>query len=169
MGFAPGPGGVVLEVSAEEERALSDLLYSVLELLAADGDGAAEDPVQQRWFPSAYPDDEAAAAEFRRFTQGDLAQAKRTAAVGALESLDTAPVDGVRHLSESAALAWLAALNDIRLAFATRIGIGAEEPEAGSEGRSPGRAEASEAVDETALAIYDWLTWLQETLVRALP
>ena len=33
-----------------------------------------EDPVLQRLFPSAYPDDEEAASEFRRYTEGTLAR-----------------------------------------------------------------------------------------------
>ena len=45
MAFLPGPDGVLLELRDDEQRALSDLLYSVLELLATE---AADDPVRQR-------------------------------------------------------------------------------------------------------------------------
>ena len=37
---------------------------------------APEDPVLARLFPTAYPDDEEAAAEFRRFTEGGLRDGK---------------------------------------------------------------------------------------------
>src|SRR3954447_5712271 len=42
------------------------------ELEPSAEEAVPEDPVLQRLFPSAYPDDPAAAAEFRRFTQRDL-------------------------------------------------------------------------------------------------
>ena len=38
-----------------------------------------EDPVLARLFPTAYPEDEEAAAEFRRFTEGALRDGKAAA------------------------------------------------------------------------------------------
>lgn len=150
MGFAPGAGDVVLlQVDADEQRILSDLCYGVLELLA-DGRAETDDAVLQRWFPDAYADDPDAAAEFRRFTTDDLTRAKRAAAVAALETLDEPGTDGIRTLPTEAGLAWMSTLNDIRLALGTRMGEMAE-------------------VDEATEALYDWLTWLQETLVRSMP
>ncbi len=59
-------------------------------------------------------------------------------------------------------MAWLGALNDLRLALGTRLGV--EED----------WAEQLAALDDgdpraLLLAVYDWLSWLQETLVRSLP
>ncbi len=64
---------------------------------------------------------------------------------------------GIR-LSLEQADAWLAALNDVRLALGTAIEISDEMPEELPEDdpRSP------------HLAVYHWLTWVQESLVQAL-
>ena len=56
---------------------------------------------------------------------------------------------------------WLRALNDVRLALGVRLGITEEyEHELGGLGSDDPRA--------AYLQVYDWLTYLQETLVRAL-
>ena len=47
-----------------------------------------EDPVLARLFPSAYPDDEEAAGEFRRFTEGGLRDAKARAAALVIDALE---------------------------------------------------------------------------------
>ena len=49
-----------------------------------------EDPVLQRLFPSAYPDDEEAASEFRRYTEGTLRDGKADAAALIIDTLEEA-------------------------------------------------------------------------------
>src|SRR3954464_5399461 len=49
-----------------------------------------EDPVLARLFPTAYPADEEAAAEFRRFTEGSLRDGKADAAIRIIETLEEA-------------------------------------------------------------------------------
>jgi hypothetical protein len=161
MGFARSDAGVVLQLDGDEQRILSDLLYGVLEVLADDG-RAPGDPVLQRWFPTAYPDDPAAAAEFRRFTADDLTRAKRDSAVTALETLDDPGADGERLLPPETALSWLASLNDIRMALGVRLGLVA------APGEDPLDPDELDPEDPVAV-LYDWLTWLQETLVRSMP
>src|SRR3546814_12248783 len=51
---------------------------------------APEDPVLARLFPSAYPDDEEAAGEFRRFTESTLRDGKARAAVAIIDGLEEA-------------------------------------------------------------------------------
>src|SRR6476646_6190555 len=48
---------------------------------------APDDPVLARLFPTAYPDDEEAAAEFRRFTEGGLRDNKASRAVAIIDDL----------------------------------------------------------------------------------
>ncbi len=160
MGFAPGgPDSVLLHLTEDEQQILTSLLYSVLETLAEpeDPDGAA---LRQRWFPEAYPDDAEAAERFRAKAEADLMQGKRAHAAACLATLDAAADDGTRVLGLDDATAWALALNDIRLALGTRLGVGADD-----DPQSP------PADDERApaLDLYDWLTWMQETLVRSLP
>ena len=49
-----------------------------------------EDPVLARLFPTAYPDDEEAAAEFRRFTEGSLRDGKAAGAATIIDTLEDA-------------------------------------------------------------------------------
>lgn len=160
MGFAPGgPDSVLLHLTEDEQQILTSLLYSVLETLAEpeDPEGSA---LHQRWFPEAYPDDAEAAERFRERAEADLMQGKRGNAAACLATLDAAPDDGTRVLDLDEATAWALALNDIRLALGTRLGVGADydgQPASADDERVP------------ALDLYDWLTWMQETLVRSLP
>jgi Domain of unknown function (DUF2017) len=118
-----------------------------------------DDPVLARLLPDAYPDDAAAAGEFRRYTESGLRSGKVAAA---RTVLDTLPEDGGRiRLSADEAQTWLRSLNDIRLALGTRLEV-TEDREAMLERVGQDSPQAA------GLWIYDWLTLLQETLVEAL-
>lgn len=86
-----------------------------------------EDAALLRLRPDAYAaevDDGTAAAEFRRFTEGDLEALQRSRVASVLETLS----DGDRFdLDEGQAQAWVGALNDLRLASASRLGIEDDE------------------------------------------
>ena len=49
-----------------------------------------DDPVLARLFPTAYPHDDEASAEFRRFTEGTLRDGKAGAAIGIIDDLEEA-------------------------------------------------------------------------------
>ena len=124
------------------------------EALMAEFSGATtipEDPVLARLFPTAYPDDDEAAADFRRFTEGGLRDGK-AAASGLVIDVE---------LSRPEAETWMRAFTDIRLALATRLGV-----EAGDEDywhSLPDDDPRAQAHD-----IYEWVGYLQETVVEAL-
>ena len=118
-----------------------------------------EDPVLARLFPDAYGDDPEAAGDFRRYTEPGLRSGKVEAARTVLATL---PAEGGRvRLSAGDAEAWLRALNDVRLALGVLLGITEdyERELADVTGTDPRSA---------YLQVYDWLTFLQETLVRSL-
>jgi hypothetical protein len=118
-----------------------------------------DDPVLARLFPDAYAGDEASSGEFRRFTEAGLRSGK---VAGAQTVLATLPGTGGRvRLPAGDAEAWVRVLNDVRLALGVRLGI-TEDYE--HELPGAGRGELHSAY----LQVYDWLTFLQETLVRAL-
>jgi hypothetical protein len=149
-GTAPGRGGT-------EPGPLADL-----EALLGSTGGAADppdDPVLARLLPDAYRDDTEAAGEFRRFTEQELRSGKLAAAQTVL---DTLPEDGGRvELTEEDAQVWLRALNDVRLALGVRLEI--------TEDTAQHTQDLDPADPRSAyLWVYDWLTYLQETLVRAL-
>jgi hypothetical protein len=129
-----------------------------------------DDPVLKRLFPTAYTEDEEAAAEFRRFTEGGLRDGKANAAVTIIDTLEEAglPPELTENglvidveLDEPTALAWMRSFTDLRLALATRLEIveGDEEYWQSLPDDDP-RGQAHD--------IYDWVGYLQETLVRAL-
>jgi len=129
-----------------------------------------EDPVLARLFPTAYPEDEEAAAEFRRFTEGTLRDGKAAGASSIIDALEDAGLppelteDGLMidvELEPPAAETWLRSFTDLRLALATRL-----EVEEGDEERwqsLPDDDPRAQAHD-----IYEWVGYLQETLVGAL-
>jgi hypothetical protein len=128
-----------------------------------------DDPVLARLFPTAYPDDDEAAADFRRFTESTLRDGKAAAAGSVIDALEQAglpsePEDGLYidvELDEQAAMAWLRCFTDMRLAIATRLGV-----EEGDD--DYWESLAPEDPRAQVHDIYDWLGYLQETLVRAL-
>jgi hypothetical protein len=129
-----------------------------------------DDPVLARLFPTAYPDDEEASSEFRRFTEGTLRDGKAQAAITIIEGLEEAGLppelteEGLMidvELDQPTAEVWMRSFTDLRLALATRLEI--EEGDEGYWHSLPDddpRAQAHE--------IYDWVGYLQESLVQAL-
>ncbi|WP_067452951.1 DUF2017 domain-containing protein [Actinomadura macra] len=169
--------GVRVRLEAEETALVRALMEQLIALLG-DGPGAEEgladelasmgiaedatksdDPVLARLFPDAYRDDGEAAGEFRRYTEMGLRDGKREAANTVLSSLKEPRADII--LDQEQAQAWLRALNDVRLALGTRLDIGEEWYDEASrlDPRDP---------RTPMFAAYDWLTMLQESLVRVL-
>jgi hypothetical protein len=165
--FAPGEAVLLGVLLAElmtllqgdeaDEGGVVDPLETLTGLTDAHQSGTTpEDPVLARLLPDAYADDAERAAEFRRYTEDELRTAKRAQAHAALESL---PEKGGRVvLDEGLTEAWLGALNDVRLALATRLGV-TEDSHTELEGMDPTTRRARE------LTVYLWLGYLQETLV----
>lgn len=178
-------GRIVVRLDAHEKALLTTLAEQLLDIVApptnvhADplavelgledldtgvdlsGMGLLEDrdPVTQRLFPDAY-EQPAEAMEFRRFTEMGLRQAKTAAARTMLDSCHSS---GEKiTLNRNQAMAWLTALNDMRLALSVRLGI---------ETTADVERLAEEPVDDetrTTYHVYDYLAFLQETLVRAM-
>ncbi|MBD3947478.1 DUF2017 domain-containing protein [Nocardioides ganghwensis] len=143
------------------------------EAMMAEFSGATtipEDPVLARLFPTAYPEDEEAASDFRRFTEGGLRDGKAAASGSIIDVLEEAGLppelteDGLVidvELTPDEAETWMRAFTDIRLALATRLGV-----EAGDEHywhSLPDDDPRAQAHD-----IYEWVGYLQETIVEAL-
>jgi Domain of unknown function (DUF2017) len=167
MGTAADPGAADLTASGslagQDPAGPGEPALSIEELAAAIGatgpTSPPEDPVLARLLPDAYRDDPEAAGEFRRYTEQGLRSGK---AAAAQTVLDTLPAGGGRvRLGPEDAQAWLRALNDVRLAIGTVLGI-TEDYENEMEA-------ASWADPRSAyLEVYHWLGYLQDSLVRAL-
>lgn len=184
-------GGIFATFEPGEAQMLANLSGQVVELLR-DRNGVSEsepdplfsqvgmsgplmppdDPVLRRLLPDAYRDDPEDAAEFRRYTEQSLSAAKVSNAellIGSLIdgglSFEEDDLESTKQieveLDPDTVQAWLRALTDIRLSLAVRLGIETDEDlmlVAASED------EAIAAMTE----IYDWLGYVQESLVAAL-
>jgi hypothetical protein len=130
----------------------------LLAALAADLgsrlDRDRDDVDLRRLFPPAYVDADSDEAEYRRLMRDDLVDLRR----GALDTF--AGTLHQQELSEEELEAWLSALNDLRLVLGTRLDVREDTFARRIDRRDP-------RADE--LAIYAYLTWLQEQAVAASP
>jgi hypothetical protein len=154
------PGRASTDRAGSDPEKPPDPLDDLARLLGQTGPATPpDDPVLARLLPDAYSDDTEAAGDFRRFTEQELRNGKAAAARTVLATL---PEDGGRvRLSEEEAQVWLRALNDVRLALGVRLSI-TEDFDARVANLDPADPRSA------YMWIYDWLTFLQETLVRAL-
>jgi hypothetical protein len=148
--------------ASEASDPRTDELAALVGMPDLDGGPAPEfpdDPVLARLLPDGYRDNPDAAMEFRRFTESGLRSAKVAAAQTVLETLP--PAGGRIKLSGEQAEAWLRSLNDVRLALGVRLGVtddfdGLNEDIASEDPRS------------AYFTVYQWLAYLQESLLSAL-
>lgn len=169
--------GQIIELLQDGEAVPIEPQDPLERLFAFDGPiHEPDDPVLIRLLPSAYPDDAEASGEFRRFTESGLREGKVGTAVTVLDALRLAGlVDGPPRsdattdvtletydveLSPTEAVDWLKSLTDFRLAIAARLGVEEDGDLDREFDREDPRAPAVE--------IYHWLSFVQETLVRAL-
>ncbi|HEV2759534.1 MAG TPA: DUF2017 family protein [Acidimicrobiales bacterium] len=148
-------GGFDLRIPAEERELLRSVGPQLREVLVRDAAGAqqGEDSAVARLFPVAYPDDEDRQTEYRLLVHDELLSSH----LGALAVLEeTADAE---RLDEDQLLAWMRALNHVRLVLGTRLDVteeGDERPLSPSDPRTP------------AFAVYDYLTYLQGEIIEAL-
>lgn len=184
--FRPAPGGAVGYFEQPQAGVIRSLVSQVAELVGADAEPgsdegeeggrgeegsleaelglsshaeAPDDPVLARLLPDAYSDNPEAAAEFRRYTEETLRSGKIASAQVVLASLP--PGGGEVRLSEPECQQWLRALNDVRLALSVRLGITDEDEDLTEH----------LAVDDPRSAyvwVYQWLAYLQDSLLEAL-
>ena len=151
-----GLGGVGMGVSLAADDQVHELTGGV---------PAPRDPALDRIFPTANRQDDQVAAEFRQLTEQGL-RARKTrnldTAIAALVHLEDQKVS----LDHDQAVALVVALTDVRLVLGERLGLRQDDDLDLIEEQVSSLAEDDPAV--YALAVYDFLTWLQETLAHAL-
>lgn len=157
-----------MELSLIEAAHLTELvgqLSVVLEPTLAED--PRQDPAVARLVPDAYAHDPDAAAEFRRLTQDDLLDRRRTDAARVAQSLrrdgtalsvaelEEADADGtiVIALDADTAASWLRTLTALRLVLATRLEVTKDDDHEQGDPR---------------FGLYDWLGYRLEVLVQSL-
>jgi hypothetical protein len=156
-GFRVTAKGISVKFGVEDARMLADLATQIATLIA-DRDDHAADAALDRLFPAAYRENEEDAAEFRRFTEEELADEKVGNALAMARALEVTTTESkvAVLLQPNEAFGWLRTFTDIRLALATRLGIETEESVIPLDDAS-----------RYTFAIYNWLGELQYSLVRA--
>lgn len=163
---------------AGEATMLADLVNQVRTLLARRSDEAPADPLAEltglrvgpstsprdpavaRLLPDFHRDDAELSAGIRMLREPEVVAAKDDAARTLIASLPAR--GGAVELDETAARAWLVALNDVRLVFGVRLGIT-------DDGEEPAAALAGRDSPEFAMYLtYRWLSGVQESLTGAL-
>lgn len=131
----------------------------------AEPEHPPDDPALHRLLPDAYGDDAEASAEFRRYTEASLRDAKRADITVVRQALASLEVTGERVLEGDQAEAWMRFVTDARLVLATRLGIATADDAARLENLA--RADADDPVI-TAYGVYEWLGYLLGDLVSAI-
>jgi hypothetical protein len=142
-----GAGGVRLRFNEGEVLLLRELLDE-LEGLLEDPD----DPALRRLFPQAHDDPESE-EHYRSLVRDQLVTGRSKAVAVVRETL------GNETLDTDEADAWLRALNDLRLVLGTRLDVTEDLDYENIDLNEPRGRD---------LAVYSYLTWLQEQLVEAL-
>jgi hypothetical protein len=112
----------------------------------------AGEPTLYRLFPPAHADDDAANEEYARLVGRGLVDGKLLA-LSELERTAHA-----KTLTEDELGAWLGGLESLRLVLGTQLDV-TEETYGSFDARGP---------EAPRLALYHWLSWLQEEVVQAL-
>jgi hypothetical protein len=141
-------GQYQLKLSRAERDLLRSLPGQVRELIDTTDPA---DPSMRRLFPPAYRDEEKAEADFQNLMHDELVEHHRQALAVMEETIDA------DRLDEDQVVSWLSALNELRLVLGTNLEVTESiEPVSPSDPRAPG------------LALYGYLSWLEEQVVEAL-
>ena len=147
---------ILARLEPAEVRIVALLLDQLEQLLTAESEDVAGDPVVTRLLPPGHRSDPELAADYRELTESTLRAGKADDLATVRASLP--PDGGTVRLDPEQATAWLRTSNDLRLALGTRLDV--------QEDTEPPEDLASEEGQQ--LAVYYWLTGLQGSLVDAL-
>lgn len=150
----------VMSMLEPEERANQDPLAAMVGL-----DTEAREPADRalrRLLPNVSRNDDAASLEFRRLTERSLRESK----IGALKAAALGLDKDELVLTAADARHWSTALNDVRLVLAERLDI-RDDADAEHVHLMQDWSQAEDVESYLAL-VYNFTTWLQESLVQAM-
>ena len=141
-------GGYEIRLPDEERALLRNVAPQLRQLL----DGDLADPSLRRLFPTAYHQDPERDREYQALVRDDLADRRRAAVDRFVATVDA------DRLTEEELVAWLGAINDLRLVLGTRLDVSEDE----------GPLLDEDDPDAPLVALYGYLGWLLEQVVDAL-
>jgi hypothetical protein len=150
----------VISMLEPEDRGKQDPLAAMIGL---DMDvKEPSDRALRRLLPNVVKDDDAASLEFRQLTERSLRESK----IGALRAAALELDKDELVLTAADARHWSTALNDVRLVLAERLDI-RDEADADHVHQMQDWSQAEDVESYLAL-VYNFTTWLQESLVQAM-
>jgi hypothetical protein len=176
--FKYGLKGITGYLEPAERELLRSLIDDVISMLQP-AESASEDPLTaligldmnvqepsdralRRLLPNVTKDDDAASLEFRQLTERSLRENK----IGALRATALGLDSNELVLSPADAKHWSQALNDVRLVLAERLDI-RDDADAEHVHAMQDWSQAEDVESYLAL-VYNFTTWLQESLVQAM-
>ncbi|WP_269937022.1 DUF2017 domain-containing protein [Arthrobacter sp. HY1533] len=176
--FSAGRRGITGHLESAERDLLRKLFSDIISMLEPDSPAHEDplaaligldmdvsvpsDPALLRLLPDAVKDDAAASLEFRQLTERSLREGK----IGALRAASLGLESDKLVLDAEAARHWAMALNDVRLVLAERLDIRSEED--ADKVHEVQDWDQAEDVDSYLSLVYNFVTWLQESLVQAM-
>ena len=153
----------VISLLEPETGPSEDPLAALVGMAGSDAETAApDDSAVRRLLPDAVRDDDDEALSFRRLTERSLREQK----IGALRSSALMIESSPMSLNEEQARHLAQALNDVRLVLADRLSIETEED--AERLHEVADSKDVEDVDSYLALVYNFVTWLQESLVQAM-
>jgi hypothetical protein len=146
-------GDFTLKIPPSERRILRELPEQLRELLVH---GDPDDPALRRLFPPATLDDREMNAEFERLMRDDLLAER----LGSLDTMERTLE--AERVTEDELVAWLSAINDLRLVLGVRLAV-TEETTAADFAELP-----DDDPQVQAYAAYSYLTFLEDHVIGAL-
>ena len=169
--------GIGADSSAIQQAAHSEDPLQRLEAEFASRDAREpSDTAVKRLFPDASRDP-ALAAEYRRLGQLDLAEGKIADLRSVMTVMDASgPGRGEVALDQEGAVSFLRAVNDVRIVLADRLGLERDGDfdtvrmlqQIGERVEDATPADAGQVGGDVVIAVYELLSWLQESLLRAM-
>lgn len=172
-------GDAVAVLDSHERAVISTVVAEVADLLGRDADedpSPEADPALERLFPNAAPSDPAVSEEFRRLTGTDLRTLKAERLREIRDALLSDRPEWTVPLEDG--LATAAALTDVRLVIATRLGLKTDEDATllakeldVTQGLLAEDLPEGLGIDHERLwfgVVYQALTWLQDSLIACL-
>ncbi len=147
--------GFVIDLGKNETDVLLRLIDELRTLLTDDDPGPAAAALTARLFPVVHRDDAVMEAEYQRLMRDELVQSK----LSALLQVETA-LGGSGRVDEGQLLAFMQAVNSIRLVLGVMLGISDDDS-------ADQLDEISDLAETHEQMLYHYLSWILEWTVRA--